>query len=513
MINYRPNLGSLWVSSSGSDSGSGTKASPFKTIQKAINNADPGTSIYVKAGTYNENIVVSGRFNSELKNATENQSIALISEDGIGAAKIRGRDGANKSTIEMLTAKNFVIDGFGIIGNVAGANDQGPIKITGGSTIFNDSGNVHIVNNIISGTGVDGIKAINTEDLVVAGNRFNGVFSQQVTDYIAVMDSVIMNNHVSGAADSGLTFKGGSTGALVTGNHIAFRSLDGNGPGVKIGGEGYTRSLSETPVELRGFEAKNITVAKNVIEKSGAYAVMFQGAHGAVVSDNYIDNDGSHAFRASLAKSSYGTSDNKNNKITNNTLDTGLKLFDIGSGASTGATVTGTKAGTVGDVNFAYGMIRVESSDGAVASTAPVAQEDASGGSNSDATTRLEVKAGGTGTDADAPKFTVLVDGVSVGTRTVADPVTSFSVNNDALYDTFVFDLNVAPKSEVAIRYFNDGSSGGVNRDLFIDHITIGGNRYESEKSGQFEADNGRAIFAGATEKLYVNGTLYFDEV
>ncbi len=515
MINYRPNLASIWVSSSGSDSGTGTKASPFKTIQKAINNADPGTSIYVKAGTYNENVLVSAKNNVELKYTTAEKSIALISADGAGAATIRGRDGVGKSAIELLGMHDFVVDGFTIIGNPGRAHDQGPIKITGGATIYNDSGNVHIINNTVAGTGFDAIKAINTEEIVVAGNRFKGAFSEQVTDFVAVMDTIIRNNHVGGTSDSGITFKGGSTGALVTGNHIAFRSVDGFGPGVKIGGEGFNRTLAETPAELRGFEAKNITVTKNVIQDSGGFGVTLQGAHNSVISDNYVDNAGDHAFRAALSRSSYGTSTNKNNKVVDNILDAGLELFDIDAGATIGAVVLGNGTGTFGDVDFAYGAIRVGS--GGAVSGPPAGGEDpdggGTGGGGTGGGTRLEVRAGGTGTDAAAPKFTVLVDGVAVGTRTVADPVKTFAAGNDALYDSFVFDLAAAPKSKVEIRYLNDGTTGGVNRDLFIDHITLGGQRQEAETRGHFVASNGNAAFEGPTERLYVNGTLIFDEI
>lgn len=506
MINLKPNKASIWVSTSGSDSGNGTSSSPFRTIQKAINTAEPGTSIYVKAGTYNENVRVSGKTNPELKYTTPENSIALISVDGIGAAKIRGRDEARKSTIELLSVHDFVVNGFEIIGNTGGGHDQGPIKITGGSTIYNDSGNVHIINNLITGTGTDAIKAINTEELVVAGNRFRGVFAEQITDFIAVMDSVIQNNHVSGSSDSGITFKGGSTGALVTGNHIAFKSTDGKGPGVKIGGEGLSRTLAETPLELRGFEAKNITVTRNVIEGSGAYGIMLQGAHGAVISENYIYNAGVYAFRASLAKSAYGTSDNSNNRIANNILDPGLKLFDIGQGAKTGSTVTGTQTGTLADVDFAYGMSRVGSSGATTPPPPPPVEEDIGTG------TRLEVKAGGTGTDAAAPQFTILVDGMSLGNRTVSNPVNTFNASDDSLYDTFVFNLKAAPKSKVEIVYTNDGRSDGVNRDLVIDYIKIGETAYESEASGYFAPRFPKPELEGPTERLYVNGTLYFDD-
>ncbi|KAG8680706.1 hypothetical protein FRC09_018035, partial [Ceratobasidium sp. 395] len=42
----------LYVSPSGSDSAAGTLAAPFLTIQKAVNTAVAGDTIYLRAGTY-----------------------------------------------------------------------------------------------------------------------------------------------------------------------------------------------------------------------------------------------------------------------------------------------------------------------------------------------------------------------------------------------------------------------------------------------------------------------------
>src|SRR5260221_7528713 len=42
----------LYVSTTGSDSNSGTQSSPFKTILKASQAAQPGTTVHVAAGTY-----------------------------------------------------------------------------------------------------------------------------------------------------------------------------------------------------------------------------------------------------------------------------------------------------------------------------------------------------------------------------------------------------------------------------------------------------------------------------
>lgn len=46
----------IWASPTGSDSNIGSKTSPLKTIQAAVDNATPGTAIMVTAGIYYENV-------------------------------------------------------------------------------------------------------------------------------------------------------------------------------------------------------------------------------------------------------------------------------------------------------------------------------------------------------------------------------------------------------------------------------------------------------------------------
>src|SRR5450759_3696841 len=41
-----------YVSSSGSDASAGTVTAPFATLQKAVNLANPGDTIYMRGGTY-----------------------------------------------------------------------------------------------------------------------------------------------------------------------------------------------------------------------------------------------------------------------------------------------------------------------------------------------------------------------------------------------------------------------------------------------------------------------------
>ncbi|MCI0702667.1 MAG: DUF1565 domain-containing protein, partial [Planctomycetia bacterium] len=49
---YEGILRTLYVSATGNDSGNGSETNPWKTLQKAANNARAGDMIVVRAGTY-----------------------------------------------------------------------------------------------------------------------------------------------------------------------------------------------------------------------------------------------------------------------------------------------------------------------------------------------------------------------------------------------------------------------------------------------------------------------------
>ena len=133
------------------------------------------------------------------------------------------------------------------------------------------------------------------------------------------------------------------------------------------------------------------------------------------------------------------------------------------------------------------------------------------GGSNT-----LLIRAGGTGTAALPPQFEVLVDGVSLGITSITTPLAgSFNPALDANYQNYSFNFTGAAPGTVSIRYFNDGTSSGIDRNLFVDYINLNGTVYESETAGFYTTLNpvNQAALGGAREGFYVNGTLAFDDL
>ncbi len=93
------------VSSSGNDSGDGSAAQPFRTIAKAISQANPGEVIRVLAGTYPERIVIG-------ENAKPGTPEAKITLQGEGRPRIIPGNGGG--ALVQVRRPNWVVDGFEI---------------------------------------------------------------------------------------------------------------------------------------------------------------------------------------------------------------------------------------------------------------------------------------------------------------------------------------------------------------------------------------------------------------
>ncbi|MBZ4415974.1 nitrous oxide reductase family maturation protein NosD [Myxococcus sp. RHSTA-1-4] len=99
-----PQFSREWVvSESGNDSGDGSAAQPFRTIAKAISQANPGEVIRVLAGTYPERIVIA-------ENAKPGTPEAKITLQGEGRPRIIPGNGGG--ALVQVRRPNWVVDGF-----------------------------------------------------------------------------------------------------------------------------------------------------------------------------------------------------------------------------------------------------------------------------------------------------------------------------------------------------------------------------------------------------------------
>jgi len=120
------------------------------------------------------------------------------------------------------------------------------------------------------------------------------------------------------------------------------------------------------------------------------------------------------------------------------------------------------------------------------------------------------VRAAGTG--GVAPQFRLVIDGEVVDTFAITTPVTNSAARQGGLvFEDFVFSYAAENgPGTVDIVYFNNGNDGAdLDRDLYVDKITVNGDVLESEVDGVYTFNNG--VVAGPTEFLFKNGTLSFD--
>jgi parallel beta-helix repeat protein len=170
-----------YVSTTGSNSSSGSEASPFRSINHAVNYSGlkPGDTIIVKPGTYTEQVVMQ-------KDGAANGYITLQSEVP-GQALIRPPSGGY-STVS-IRADYVVVDGF---------------DVQGGSGHGIDAESVHhtvVRNNTVHDSGGSGIQYNYSEFITIEGNT---VYNNASTNgYQCSGISIYQNRNITGDTTTG----------------------------------------------------------------------------------------------------------------------------------------------------------------------------------------------------------------------------------------------------------------------------------------------------------------------
>ncbi len=146
-------LYSLYVSTNGSDSNSGSLSAPLKTIPKASTLAKPGTSIYVAPGTY------IGGFTT-LPSGTASARIIYRSTTKWGAKIIPSSSLSSLNAMWINRGSYVTIDGFELDGSSAKVMYRNGIVTSGSNVIYQNNHVHHIGNtNVCNGSGGSGLDA------------------------------------------------------------------------------------------------------------------------------------------------------------------------------------------------------------------------------------------------------------------------------------------------------------------------------------------------------------------
>ena len=179
-----------YVSPLGSDAGEGSQAMPWKTIQYAFENATPGSTVYIMAGTYNEVIYaeVSGTAMNVITFKPFEMDEVII--DGTGLP-----DGSTLLNIENQSYLR--IEGLhftGVQGEFASA-----VYIQGTSS------HIEIVNNVIEGIegeSTNGIVVNDASDVTITNNNISDMNAGDYPAAVYVLGTasnvIISDNDIAG---------------------------------------------------------------------------------------------------------------------------------------------------------------------------------------------------------------------------------------------------------------------------------------------------------------------------
>lgn len=205
-----------YVSATGNNSNPGTEAQPWRTIQKAGSAAIAGDIIYVKAGTYNERVVVanSGTAGNYITFSVYSNDVVTIDGDGITMP-------AWESGLFDLEDRSYIrISGFRVIN--AGPNDNNC------GFYLDNCKDIIIENNYTYNTASSGIGVWNSANIILDGNEVELACNdgEQECITVAVTDTFeIRNNHVHHGGPGtnggeGIDVKDGSANGKIFNNHV-----------------------------------------------------------------------------------------------------------------------------------------------------------------------------------------------------------------------------------------------------------------------------------------------------
>lgn len=275
----------------------------FTDIQSALNAAQPGDTVYIRAGVYEvpgglelntPNVTVSGYPGDATPqivapNGADGPHAVFTFDIDADGSTIRNLDmsGGREYVVKLDTALEYDDRSFGHTGQAAS-------NITIENCRLHDSGrdvikvtpncdNVKILNNEIFGSG----RAGTTDDY--PANNAEGI------DVVNGDNIVISGNHIHHTATSGAYVKGGSKDALIENNLIEHTGLStanvpNSGAGISLGYETDAEFYDDDNTGFVG--AFNATVRNNIVRDTMDSGIQMVAAHDAVIEGNTIINAG-----------------------------------------------------------------------------------------------------------------------------------------------------------------------------------------------------------------------------
>jgi hypothetical protein len=351
-----------YVATNGSDSNAGTESAPWKTIQKAMNSATAGSTVYIKGGTYYEIVTVgvNGTAGAYITfRNTPGETVVIDGRGDVASGDVRG--------IINVNSKNYLkFIGLHLTNHVGGYIPGGFI-VTGASNNieFRDGKITHIDwasnSTVCPGQGTQystPIRIMGGSNIIIDNNEVfnnNTGDSESITVDGNVNGFTISNNTIYGHPNIGIDVLGHGAGnqpkgGLITRNHIYSGSYFCWSGGVYI--DGGTDTIIENNyihdnwwgIEVgseNSYGASNIIVRNNIVFNNSNWGILV-GAHAGVASNVRVYNN-------VIVNNPDGNLEINSNLATNSVFKNNIIYSSNG-----GSLLSGNVGGNVLDYNLWY---------------------------------------------------------------------------------------------------------------------------------------------------------------
>jgi hypothetical protein len=253
-----------YVAPTGSDSDPGTLALPWRTIQKAAQTMVAGDTVYIRAGTYHEQVV-------PVNSGSPGGYITYAAYPG-EMPSLDGSDVALRDALVGLfdlSHKGYIrISGLRVT-NVAAHSNNGGILAKYSSNIIIEGNRTY--NTISSGIGV-----WNSQNVIVDGNRVehaNTGGKQECLTMAGTSSFQVSHNEILDCRKEGIDIKDGSSDGRVFGNDIH-----------------QTASFS-IYVDAYSKHTFNIQVYRNLIHDNYDFGITLSSERGGLLENVYVYNN------------------------------------------------------------------------------------------------------------------------------------------------------------------------------------------------------------------------------
>ena len=271
----------------------------YPTIQQAINAANPGDTIFVKNGTYQEHLIVDKGLNL----TGENKDATIIDGGGVG-------------TCVKVTSHNVGISGFFITNSGNGTSDSGLL-----------------LDRFVENCTV--------RDNRIVGNNGNGIFLNQ-TGYNTRVN-VIDSNYIDRNNLAGIVL---NTADQV---HVSNNGLDGNGVGILLDNSSRNNLIFKnniTESHQNGITGRTSGLnyfIENIVENSVYNGVGLYNCSQNDLSQNRVTNSSLGVLLDTCSNNTV------HENIVNENGDTGIKLTNSAQNTVSNNTATNNTAATLLD--------------------------------------------------------------------------------------------------------------------------------------------------------------------